>query len=152
MTSRKELKLKDVLYVPELRKNLVSVWLLNKLGFKLVFESDKFVLSKNSMYVGKGYAINGMFKMNVIVSQVMNEASTSSAYMLESSNFWHGRLGHVNFNSICRLIKLKCLPNFNIDSNHKCSTCVEVKLTRSSFQTIERKTETLDLIILMCMI
>ncbi|GJU14938.1 retrotransposon protein, putative, ty1-copia subclass [Tanacetum coccineum] len=41
-----------------IRKNLVSGWLLNKFGFRLVFESDKFVLSKNQMYVGKGYAMN----------------------------------------------------------------------------------------------
>ncbi|GKD29764.1 pol polyprotein [Tanacetum coccineum] len=57
MTSEKELKLTNVLYVPEIRKNLVSGWLLNKFGFRLVFESDKFVLSKNQMYVGKGYAV-----------------------------------------------------------------------------------------------
>ncbi|GJT47457.1 hypothetical protein Tco_0956172 [Tanacetum coccineum] len=38
----------------DIRKNLVSDWLLNKFGFRLVFESDKFVLSKNQMYVGKG--------------------------------------------------------------------------------------------------
>ncbi|GKA75222.1 pol polyprotein [Tanacetum coccineum] len=43
MTSEKELKLTNVLYVPEIRKNLVSGWLLNKFGFRLVFESDKFV-------------------------------------------------------------------------------------------------------------
>ncbi|GJR15628.1 hypothetical protein Tco_0798280 [Tanacetum coccineum] len=47
MTSEKELKLTNVLYVPEIRKNLVSGWLLNKFGFRLVFESDKFVLSKS---------------------------------------------------------------------------------------------------------
>ncbi|GKB77814.1 retrotransposon protein, putative, ty1-copia subclass [Tanacetum coccineum] len=47
MTSEKELKLTNVLYVPEIRKNLVFGWLLNKFGFRLVFESDKFVLSKN---------------------------------------------------------------------------------------------------------
>ncbi|GKD80821.1 hypothetical protein Tco_1347660, partial [Tanacetum coccineum] len=41
-----------------IRKNLVSGWLLNKFGFRLVFESDKFVLSKNQMYVGRGYAMN----------------------------------------------------------------------------------------------
>ncbi|GJV64344.1 pol polyprotein [Tanacetum coccineum] len=41
MTSEKELKLTNVLYVPEIRKNLVSGWLLNKFGFRLVFESDK---------------------------------------------------------------------------------------------------------------
>nr|GEV48932.1 zinc finger, CCHC-type [Tanacetum cinerariifolium] len=41
-----------------IRKNLVSGWLLNKFGFCLVFEYDKFVLSKNQIYVGKGYAMN----------------------------------------------------------------------------------------------
>ncbi|GKB76528.1 pol polyprotein [Tanacetum coccineum] len=29
-----------------------------------IFESDKFVLSKNQMYVGKGYAVDAMFKLN----------------------------------------------------------------------------------------
>ena len=32
----------------------------------MVFESDKFVLSKNGMYVGKGYMSNGMWKFNVM--------------------------------------------------------------------------------------
>ncbi|KAJ9543763.1 hypothetical protein OSB04_023470 [Centaurea solstitialis] len=146
MTSGKELKLKDVLFVPELRKNLVSGWLLNKVGFKLVFESDKFVLSKNGMYVGKGYAMNGMFKLNVMVVNVMNKNASTSAYMLEFSNMWHGRLGHVNFNSIQRLSKLNCIPNCDFDSKYKCPVCVEAKLTRTSFQSIDRKTEPLDLI------
>ncbi|XP_022031771.1 uncharacterized protein LOC110932823 [Helianthus annuus] len=64
MTSGKELTLTNVLYVPEIRKNLVSGWMLNKFGFRLVFESDNFVLSRRGMFVGKGYAHNGMFKMN----------------------------------------------------------------------------------------
>ena len=38
MTFRKELTLTNVLYVPELRKNLVSGSLLNSHGFRLVFE------------------------------------------------------------------------------------------------------------------
>ncbi|GJU60511.1 hypothetical protein Tco_1238277 [Tanacetum coccineum] len=37
MTSEKELKLTNVLYVLEIRKNLVSGWLLNKFGYPLVF-------------------------------------------------------------------------------------------------------------------
>ncbi|GJV91215.1 protein chromatin remodeling 4 [Tanacetum coccineum] len=56
MTSEKELKLTNVLYVLEIRKNLVSGWLLNKFGFRLVFESDnkdeaidKFVLYKTEV-------------------------------------------------------------------------------------------------------
>ena len=66
MTSRKKLILNDVLHVPEIRKNLVSGSLLSKKGFRLVFESDKFVLTKSGIYVGKGYMSNGLFKMNVM--------------------------------------------------------------------------------------
>ncbi|GJT14034.1 retrovirus-related pol polyprotein from transposon TNT 1-94 [Tanacetum coccineum] len=146
MTSEKELKLTNVLYVSEIRKNLVSGWLLNKFGFRLVFESDKFVLSKNQMYVGKGYAVNGMFKLNVMVVKNDINKMNSSAYLIESSNVWHGRLGHVNFNSMRRLIKFNSIPNFHIDSKYKCETCVEAKLTRSSFKSVKRKTEPLDMI------
>ncbi|WJZ87171.1 hypothetical protein VitviT2T_006572 [Vitis vinifera] len=90
MTSGKELTLTNVLYVPEIRKNLVSGSLLNNHGFRLVFESNKFVLSKSGMYVGKGYMSDGMWKLNVmtIIKSNMNKASTST-YMLESSNLWH---------------------------------------------------------------
>ncbi|CAL2270393.1 unnamed protein product [Prunus armeniaca] len=53
MTSSTELTLNQVLHVPDIRKNLVSRALLSKNGFRLVFEVDKFVLTKNGMYVGK---------------------------------------------------------------------------------------------------
>ena len=147
MTFRKELTLNDVLHVPEIRKNLVSGSLLSKKGFRLVFESNKFVPTKSGIYVGKGYMSNGLFKMNVmtIVSN-FNNKNTSSAYMLESSNIWHGRLGNVNFDILCKLMNLELLPKFNIYGNHKCEICVESKLTRASFQIIERSTKPLELI------
>ncbi|VFQ77714.1 unnamed protein product [Cuscuta campestris] len=46
MTSGKKLTLNDVLYVRDIRKNLVQGSLLNKHGFRMVFESDKLILSK----------------------------------------------------------------------------------------------------------
>ena len=66
MTSGKELTLNNVLHVPHIRKNLVSGSLLSKNGFKLVFVSNKFVLFKNEMYIGKGYLSDGLFKLNVL--------------------------------------------------------------------------------------
>ena len=150
MTSGKELTLNDVLHVPEIRKNLVSGSLLSKKGFKLMFVSDNFILTKNGMYVRKGYMSNGLFKMNVmtVVPHIknINKKNMSSAYMIESSNVWHGRLGHVNYDTLRRLINMECLPNFKIDPNHKCEICVESKLTRTSFQSIERSSEPLELI------
>ena len=121
MTSSKELTLNDVLHVPEIRKNLMSGSLLSKKGFKLVFVSNNFILTKNGMYVGKGYMSNGLFKMNVMtmVPPIKNiNKNTSSAYMLESSNVWHGKLGHVNYDTLRRLINMECLPKFKINPNH----------------------------------
>ena len=149
MTLGKKLILNDVLHVPEILKNLVSGSLLSKKGFKLVFVSNNFIFTKNGMYVGKGYMSNGLFKMNVmtIVPPIKNiNKNTSSAYMLASLNVWHGRLGHVNYNTLRRLINMKCLPKFKIDPNHKCEICVESKLARTSFQSIERSSEPLELI------
>ena len=79
-----------------------------------------------------------MWKLNVmtIIKSNMNKTSTS-AYILESSNLWHGRLGHVNYDTLRRLINLNHIQIFEIDSKHKCETCVEAKLTRSSFQSVE---------------
>nr|GEZ33495.1 Pol polyprotein [Tanacetum cinerariifolium] len=111
-----------------------------------IFESDKFVLFKNQIYVGKGYAMNGMFKLNVMV--VKNEINKikSFAYLIESFNVWHGHLGHVNFNSMHRLIKFNSIPNFHIDSKYKCKTCIEAKLTRTSFKSVKQRTEPLDMV------
>ena len=77
------LTLKDVLYTPSMRKNLMSNFLLNKAGFKQTMESDNYVITKKGLFVGKGYACNEMFKLNI----KNNKASTSSVYMLSSINF-----------------------------------------------------------------
>ncbi|KAL6342872.1 hypothetical protein AAG906_016891 [Vitis piasezkii] len=65
LTSGKKLTLMDFLFVHEIRKNLVFASLLSKKGFKLVFESDKLVLTKGGTFVGNGYMSEGLFKLNV---------------------------------------------------------------------------------------
>jgi len=149
MTSGKELTLNNVLHVPDIRKNLVSGSLLIKNGFKLVFESEKVVLTKAGMYVGRGYMSDGLFKLNVMTvvpTIASNNKNTTSIYIVDSSNLWHGRLGHVNYGSLRRLVNLESLPKFEFDPNHKCEICVEAKMSRVSFNKIERSTEPLDLI------
>lgn len=54
MTSGKNLTLKNVLYVRDIRKNFVSGSLLNKHGFCIVIKSDKLVLSKSGMFCRQG--------------------------------------------------------------------------------------------------
>ena len=46
-----------------------------------------------------------MWKLNVmtIIKSDANKANTST-YILKSSNLWHGRLGHVDYDTLRRLI------------------------------------------------
>nr|GEW53818.1 putative reverse transcriptase domain-containing protein [Tanacetum cinerariifolium] len=54
----KTITLFNVLYVPKLRKNLVSGPMLNKCGYKQVYEFDKYILLKSGVFVGFGYYNN----------------------------------------------------------------------------------------------
>jgi hypothetical protein len=60
-TSGKIVQLKNMQHVPSIKKNLVSVSHLMKHVFKLVFESNKVVLSKYGTFARKGYECGGMF-------------------------------------------------------------------------------------------
>ncbi|CAH9119628.1 unnamed protein product [Cuscuta europaea] len=66
LTSGKMLSLNDVLHVPEIQTNLISVSLLGRAGVKVSFESDKVVLTKNNTFVGKGYCNQGLFMLSVL--------------------------------------------------------------------------------------
>ena len=52
----------------------------------------------------------------------------------------------IYFDKLHSLINLNHIPTFQIDGKHKCDTCVEVKMTRSSFESVERHIEPLDII------
>ncbi|GJY56093.1 zinc finger, CCHC-type containing protein [Tanacetum coccineum] len=64
-SSGKTITLFNVLYVPKLLKNLVSGPILNKCGYKRVYESDKYILSKSGVFVGFRYYNNGIFMLNL---------------------------------------------------------------------------------------
>ncbi|EXB75595.1 Retrovirus-related Pol polyprotein from transposon TNT 1-94 [Morus notabilis] len=60
-TSEKKLTLNNV---PDIRKNLVSASLMCKNGLKIVLEGNNCIVSKNGIFVGKGYSCDGMYKLN----------------------------------------------------------------------------------------
>ncbi|KAJ0454765.1 putative RNA-directed DNA polymerase [Helianthus annuus] len=66
-TSGKSLLLNNVLYVPGIRKNMLTGIVLNNCRYKQVLESDKYILSRHVTFVGFGYICNGMF-MGMLMS------------------------------------------------------------------------------------
>ncbi|KAK9671610.1 hypothetical protein RND81_12G042100 [Saponaria officinalis] len=106
LTFGKVLTFDNVLYVLDMRRNLISGALLNKAGLKLILESDKSVLSKNGQFVDKGFCNDDLFVLDVEMN-----TSISSTYMVESIDIWYSRLGHVNTKSIKRIKTMNLLPN-----------------------------------------
>ena len=71
----------------------------------------------------------GLFKLNVfnenVIASTINKSFMSSAYIVESCELWHSRLGHVNYRSMYKMESLGLLPKFDINKTHKCEICVE---------------------------
>ncbi|GKB55931.1 zinc finger, CCHC-type containing protein [Tanacetum coccineum] len=145
-SSGKSVTLFNVLYVPKPRKNLVSGPVLNKCGYKQVYESDKYILSKSAMFVGFGYHKNGKFMLNLNkVPDDSNSVYMSSPFTVVNSSLWHARLGHVHYKRMLEMSKDDLIPA--IDENlEKCTTCMLTKITRKPFQSITRKSIILELI------
>jgi len=86
-TSKKTLILKDVMNTPKIRKSLVYCFLLNKVGFELIIQADMYTITKNGIFIGKWYATDDMFKLNINMNKI-----SSFAYMLCDFNISNGEL------------------------------------------------------------
>jgi hypothetical protein len=129
-TSGKTLILKDVMHVPDMKKNLVSGFLLNKAGFSQTIGVDLYTITKNGMFVGKGYATDGMFKLNVDLN--FNNNIPTSVYSVCDFKIWHSRLCHVSMRAISNLSNLGIIPKFDFNKVEKCEFCSQAKITKKS--------------------
>jgi hypothetical protein len=106
------------------KENRVFANFLCKKGFKVVLKSDKIILSKNELFMGKGYSCYGMFKLD------FNNNINFFVYMIElSSSLWHDHLAHVSF----RLLKYMAnhnLISYKIKDKRTCEICIQAKMTR----------------------
>ncbi|GJW79727.1 zinc finger, CCHC-type containing protein [Tanacetum coccineum] len=135
----------NVLYVSKLHKNLISGPVLNKCGYKQVYESNKYIFLKSSVFVGFGYYNNGMFMLNL--NKVLDDSGWFLCLLLlfVNSSLWHARLGHVHYKRMFEMSKDDLIPV--IDENPKnVTTCILTKITRQPFKSITRKSIILDLI------
>ncbi|GMJ02182.1 hypothetical protein HRI_003887400 [Hibiscus trionum] len=126
--------IKDVLYVPDLDSNLLSVGQFLREGYCLVFEdfsctvfTDK---TKKNLLLQVPMSRNNMFPV------VIHDEKKALAATLEDDNWlWHHRYGHLNFTSLSLLSNQKLvdgLPAIRpIDA--LCESCVVGKQHRDTF-------------------
>ncbi|WVZ87018.1 hypothetical protein U9M48_033720 [Paspalum notatum var. saurae] len=98
-TSGKIVQLKNVQHVPSMNKNLVSGSLLLRDGFKVVLESNKVVVSRHGLFIGKGYVSGGLFRLSLLdfSNKCVNHICGG---VNDDASLWHCRLCHNELDSI----------------------------------------------------
>ena len=136
-TSGRIVQLKNVQHVPAIKKNLVSGSLLCRERFKLVFESNKVVVMKYGLFVGKGYECGGLFRLSLayFCNKVMNHIHSS----VNETEVWHSRLYHISFGCMTRLAKFSLIPSFTLAKGSKCHSCVQGKQPRTPHKAAEER-------------
>jgi hypothetical protein len=123
-------------HVPTTRKNLVSISLLLRDGFKVVLESNKVVMSKHGQFIGKGYDCGGLFRLSL--ADFCNKSVNHICGTInDSSSLWHSRLCHVNFGLMSHLSSLSLILDFTIAKGSKCHSCVQSKQPRKPHKAVE---------------
>ena len=65
--------------------------------------------------MGKSYCNQDLFMLNVY--DIINDnASSSFAYIIDSCDIWHGRLGHVIFSYIKKMVELSLIPKLSLEN------------------------------------
>jgi hypothetical protein len=76
-TLRKTVLLKNMQHVLSIKKNLVSGSQCCRDGYKIVFEANKYILSKYETFIGKGYDCGGLFRLSLhddMCNKIVNNA------------------------------------------------------------------------------
>ncbi|CAB0033335.1 unnamed protein product [Trichogramma brassicae] len=127
--------LKDTLYVPDLRTNLVSVARTVDYGFKVTFDKNcAVVLDDNGEIQAQADRIGDLYFFNdTEVSRGVAAFSKTKVSM----NEWHARLGHLNSKDLKTMFAKKHaegIDDVQIEDIDQCSTCAAAKMTREPFQ------------------
>ena len=132
--------LKDALYVPGIKKNLLSVFVLTRVGLVVKFIDDKCTfhdLSYGDTIVASGSLSRGLYKLNSYVECVEDVTfAVSNLQAVSDAKLWHARFGHLNFASLMRLQKseiVSLLPRLESPSKHVCEGYILGKMQRASF-------------------
>jgi len=85
-------ELKEVRYVPQLKRNLISVSALKTLVLEVSIKDGVLKMTKCSMVVLKGVSRNNLYYLKG--STVIVQVATSTDSDDDSIRLWHMRLGH----------------------------------------------------------
>ncbi|KAK0579981.1 hypothetical protein LWI29_034466 [Acer saccharum] len=124
---------RDVRYVPNLKRNLISLGTLDEGGYTYKAEKSVLKASKGSLVILKGDKKNGLYVLRGEV--VTNEVACIASKISDKGSLWHVRLGHMSERGVLELSKRDLLNEDQVSKLDFCENCVLGKQHRISFST-----------------
>ena len=138
-----ERTLQNVRLVPGLKRNLISLGMLDQMGCKIKLENEVLKVIRGSITLMKGERINGLYSL--LGKTVIGTVSNVSSNVTDKASLWHKRLGHVSEKGLIELGKQGLLNGDKIKNLDLCKYCVLGKASRVKFGTASQRTKgTLD--------
>ena len=131
--STQNIALKEVLYLPDLKKNLLSVQAMTKLNASIQFDGTECKIMRNSKLLATGKIHEKLYMLMIIPDvEYINVAKEKP-----NKNLWHCRFGHLGIDSISKLIDENMAEGMNCSDHDKepslCESCIMGKQHRAPF-------------------
>jgi hypothetical protein len=140
LNSRTPMKMKDVLYIPGLTKNLLSMSSLEKKGFGISFIDGEVLMwakgktMKEAIVIGKEEG--GLYKIKGHSEAAMTHAIENPCEL------WHRILAHINYKALPYVCKaVTGLPELKVDHEGVCNGCAQGKNIKNPFPKRDNKAE-----------
>lgn len=135
--------LKNVLYIPDARVNLLSVRKMEMAGLTVTFADGKVLIRRGSEVVAVGERRGKLYELNLSLSEGTNDSSFYSCGRVpKEMEIWHRRFGHLSAKGLEQLVRNDMVRGLKTNvrkSSEKivCEACVAGKLNRKPFVTSE---------------
>jgi hypothetical protein len=134
------LYLHDILYVPSMRRNLISVSCLDDDEFDCLFYKKQCLITFNDKIVGRALSHDKLYLLSIkdfinVISSENNVNVSSSKNKRKridgvSLKLWHRRLGHISRGRIERLVKESILPSLEFSDFEQYIDCIKGKYVK----------------------
>lgn len=138
-------RVENVLLVPGLKANLLSVSQLVKNGFIVTFDNNSAYISKNKHVMAVADHVNGLFKIRSHSRALM---TSTGGHKKDCIHQWHRRLGHRDYQVVAEIVRSNGLKLDSCGMNERCECCLQSKMARQPFPKTAEKwtTQPLQLI------
>lgn len=122
----------NVLYVPELDENLISVYKLSKNGFTILFQDDNCFLIKGDDKILVAEYFDGLYRVKVECKEQVKSVVEKKSRCIHE---WHRILAHRNLSDIKTMGRQGVLTVRECSCDFICEPCIRGKLSKMPFKT-----------------